>query len=154
MNGGVEIRAMQDADAPEVHAIHTDCLRRTLRNHYEEHQIVAWMTGRAPEGYLRARDGGENFLVAVASDHVVGFTSWAGGELLSLFVHPDAQRFGLGTRLVEAAMAQAGAVGSPIVAIKAALGATRFYEKFGFLDTGPGSTMKRGVEIPDRRMRR
>ncbi|KFC66548.1 Acetyltransferase [Bosea sp. LC85] len=154
MQNEVTIRPMEGEDAIEIHAIHTACLRTTLRAHYDEGQISAWTTGRTPAGYLRAQDGGEAFLVAVANGVVVGYVSWEDGELLSLFVRPHAQRTGIGTLLADAAFRAAETAGSPIVVLKAALGAGPFYERFGFEDSGPGSTIKRGVEIPDRRMRR
>lgn len=154
MQADVTIRPMQDGDAPDVHAIHTACLRTTLRDCYDEGQILAWTTGRTPEGYLRARDAGEAFLVATVDSAVVGFVSWEDGELLSLFVQPDAQRIGLGTLLADAALTAAETAGSPIVILKAALGAESFYERLGFEVSELGSTVKRGVEIPDLRMRR
>jgi putative acetyltransferase len=86
------VRRMRPEDVSEIHAIHTECLSsRTLREWYTDEQLAAWLSGRTPEGYLRACASGEHFLVAEQEGAVVGFASWQDDELLALFVHPDEQ---------------------------------------------------------------
>jgi L-amino acid N-acyltransferase YncA len=97
------VRRMRPEDVSEMHTIHTECLTRTLREPYSDEQIAAWLSGRTPEGYLRAGDSGEHFLVAEEEDVVIGFASWQDDELLALFIHPDEQAKGVGTALLIAA---------------------------------------------------
>lgn len=148
----VTIRQMVDEDANEVHEIHCACLTRTLASRYTQEQIAAWMKGRTPAGYINAARGGERFCVAETGGRVVGFASWQGNELLSLFVHPDAQGIGVGSRLLDACLSDAAAQGAVIICLKAAVGADQFYVHRGFVPVGQGGTVKNGVIIQDTRM--
>jgi predicted N-acetyltransferase YhbS len=85
---------------------------------------------------------------------VVGYASWEGDELLSLFVHPGRQSQGVGSALIKTCFADAERTGGAITKVKSVLGAEAFYAKHGFKSECRGSTVKRGVEIPDTRMRR
>jgi len=148
------IRPMTRGDAEAIHEIHSACLIRTLVGRYTHAQITAWMDGRTPEGYIRASEAGERFFVAEVDGSVVGYASWEEDELLSLFVHPDRQSQGVGSALVATCLADAEGTGGAITKVKSVLGAEAFYAKHGFTLEGRGSTVKRGVEIPDTRMRR
>jgi predicted N-acetyltransferase YhbS len=148
------IRPMARGDAETVHEIHGACLTQTLLGRYTHEQITAWLDGRTPDGYVRAWEAGERFFVAEADGVVVGYASWEEDELLSLFVHPDCQSRGIGSALIEACLADAEGTGGAITKVKSVLGAEAFYAKHGFASECRGSTAKRGVEIPDTRMRR
>jgi GNAT superfamily N-acetyltransferase len=110
------------------------------------------MKGRSPAGYITAANGGERFFVAEAGGRVVGFASWQEGELLALYVHPDAQGRGVGSRLLDACLKDAAAEGAAITGLKAAVGADQFYARRGFVAVGQGGTLKNGVVIQDTRM--
>lgn len=148
------IRPMTRGDAEAIHAIHSACLTRTLPGHYTHEQITAWMDGRTPEGYVRASEAGERFFVAEVDGSVVGYASLEEDELLSLFVRPDWQSQGIGSALVKTCLADAECTGGAITKVKSVLGAEPFYARHGFTSESRGSTTKRGVEIPDTRMRR
>ena len=147
-----KIRRMVAEDAEAIHAIHSACLTRTLSAYYSSEQIAVWRSGRTPEGYLRAAEAGERFFVAEADAQVVAFSSWRDGELLALYVHPDAQRRGLGAALLAACQRDAESCGKSIQRLKAALGAEGFYRRHGFAVEGPGVTLKQSTEIPEWRM--
>ncbi|CAO3363368.1 N-acetyltransferase family protein [Azospirillum palustre] len=148
------IRRMVREDAEVINDIHGVCLTKTLLGRYTQEQVTAWMTGRTSEGYIRASDAGERFFVAEIDGSVVGYASWEGEELLSLFVHPDFQIRGIGSALIGACFVDAGDLSRSITKVKSVLGAEAFYAKHGFTPEGQGSTTKRGVEIPDTRMKR
>jgi len=148
----MDIRALQLRDAASLHAIHTACLNRNLSGRYTEPQLSAWMSGRTPEGYLRAAASGETFLVAEADGVVVGFAAWMEDELKALFIHPDWQRRGIGDQLARECLKRAASTGHPISRVIAVLGAETFYARFGFRVVGPGKWVKHGIEIPDVRM--
>lgn len=150
--GTVEVRRLVRDDAFPIHEIHCACLTRTFMGRYTDAQISAWMEGRSPDGYLGAWKAGEHFLVACIEGAVIGYVSWQDRELLSLFVHPDFQARGVGSRLIEACLAEAVTQAGPIIRVKAALGADGFYLRYGFAPVGLGSTTKQGIEIPDTRM--
>jgi putative acetyltransferase len=148
------IRPMTGGDAEAIQEIHSACLTRTLLGRYTHEQITAWMDGRSPEGCVRAFEAGERFFVAEVDGSIVGYASWEHDELLSLFVHPDRQSQGIGSVLLVTCLADANCTGGAITKLKAVLGAEAFYAKHGFRSECRGSTAKRGVEIPDTRMRR
>jgi GNAT superfamily N-acetyltransferase len=149
------VRGMADADAGAMHAIHGACLTGSLSGRgYTREQVEAWMAGRTPEGYVEAARGGERFLVAERDGFVVGFASWQDGELVSLFVHPDNQGRGAGASLADACLAEAADSGAPITLVKSAIGAEPFYQRYGFVESGPETMTKRGVSIPHTRMHR
>ena len=150
----MNIRPMIPTDVEAIHAIHGMCLERTLLGRYTREQVDAWVAGRTPQGYLRAAEGGERFFVAEQDCVVVGYACWQEDELLSLFVHPDFQRRGVGSALILACFEDAERSGATISVVKSVLGAEEFYGRHGFLIVGSGSTTKSGVVIPDTRMQR
>ncbi len=143
------IRAMTEADTPSVHRIHTECLTRSLADHYSPAQLAAWMHGRSPQGYWHFANAGETFRVAELSGEVIAFANWRDRELRSLFVLPEHQRSGIGARLFAACAAEA-----PLDFVKATASAVGFYERFGFVAIGPGFDLKRDVRLPHIAMRR
>ena len=148
----MEVRLMAKVDAPAIHELHRACLTRSLRERYTDAQIAAWLKGRPPDGYLRAAEDGETFLVACADGAVIRYASWQNGELLSLFVHPDFHHAGVGSRLFETCSDEAARNDAPITQVKAALGAEGFHLRHGLKSVTTGSTIKQGVEIPDTRV--
>jgi hypothetical protein len=90
-NVAIVVRRMRPEDVSEIHAIHSECLTRSLSLRYTAEQLAAWLSGRTPEGYLRARDSGEHLFVAEQKGVVIGFASWQNDELLALFVHPTSR---------------------------------------------------------------
>ena len=148
------IRSMMPADAGAVHSIHSACLERTLLGRYTSEQITAWMTGRTPQGYLRASEAGERFFIAEVDRTAVGFASWQDDQLLAVFVHPDFQGRGIGSALVSACFEDAERTGATISSVSSVLGAEAFYGRHGFLIVGSGSTSKHGVIIQDTQMHR
>jgi putative acetyltransferase len=149
------VRRMRPADVSEMHKIHTECLSsRTLREWYPDEQLAAWLSGRTPEGYLRACASGEQFFVAEQEDAVIGFASWPDDELLALFVHPNAQANGVGTALLVASADDAALHGHLIKVVKATLSSVGFYERHGFQVVARQADVKRDVEIPHILMRR
>lgn len=151
-NEGVNIRPMVAEDADAIHRIHYACLTRTLSANYSSDQIAAWMKGRSPSGYVKAAAAGERFFVAESDGRIVGFASWEDDELLALFVDPDTQRAGIGSRLLQVCFEDAASHGSVITCLKAAIGAEPFYARRGFIPVAQGSTTKHGVVIEDTRM--
>jgi GNAT superfamily N-acetyltransferase len=148
----IEVPRMIEGHADAIHAIHSACLVRTVAAHYSPEQMVAWMKGRAPEGYIIAANSGERFFVAEADGLVLGFSSWQDDELLALFRHPDVQNRGVGTRLIERCLRDPANQGAVISSLNAAHGAEEFYARHGFVPVARGRFTKHGVVIQDTRM--
>ncbi|WP_316861376.1 GNAT family N-acetyltransferase [uncultured Cohaesibacter sp.] len=145
------IRPMERDDLAAIHNINTDCLTISLRDHYSKEQLKAWMKDQTLEGYWNRHEAGEDFLVAARNGLVVGYCSWQGAQLTALFVSPHIQRKGIGSALVKACETRAK---QKITWLKALLGASDFYEAFGFVIDREGHDVKRGVKIPHVVMRR
>jgi L-amino acid N-acyltransferase YncA len=142
------VRRMRPEDVSAIHTIHTECLTRSLRERYSDEQVAAWLSGRTPEGYLRAQASGERYFVAEREGVVLGFASWQDNELLALFVHPDEQLKGVGTGLFAACVDDAVSEGRAITDVKATLNSIGFYERHEFTVVEEEAEIKRGVEIP------
>lgn len=93
------------------------------------------------EAFLSLADTYENeglfddpVLVAELDGTVVGFVAASADEVNWLYVHPDHFRQGVATRLLDAALADAG----PTVeaSVLAGTGTVGFYEAYGFRITG------------------
>ena len=139
----VIIRPMAETDVSEIHNIHTNCLQTSLANHYTHQQLQAWLYGRTPEGYWRSQQAGSPYLVATINDTLIGYANWMDEELMSLFIQPNFQKSGIGTKLFQACDDQA-----TLSCVKATLSAVDFYKKFGFEADHEGYDIKHEVPIP------
>ena len=148
------IRAMDADDVDKIHLIHTEAVNITCALHYDAERREAWLRGRTPEGYLRAQQNGENFLVAILEGAVVGFASWRAEELLALFVLPSRQRRGVAHSLFDECGRRANESNFAITKLNATLNAREFYEQLGFKVTGRGYEIKRGKRIYHYKMRK
>lgn len=148
------IRPMVDEDAEALDSIHRHCLGITLARHYTSEQLRTWREGWSPQGFVEARGEGDVIFVARRGERCIGFVGSYRGILLSLFVHPAAQKQGVGGHLLRHAMRVAEEQGEPLVFLRAALGAAPFYEKFGFSVVQASGEMKLDVFIPYVEMRR
>jgi [ribosomal protein S18]-alanine N-acetyltransferase len=94
---------------------------------------------------------GHHYLVAREGDDVVGYAGIAVGEreawVQNLAVRADRQRAGIGTRLLEALLAEADRHGVPAVLLEVAVDnapAQRLYDRYGFEPVG----IRRGYYQP------
>ena len=84
----------------------------------------------------------------VATDQAVGILGFAtvvhtegGQDLEDLFVHPEAMRRGVATRLVLDAVTRAVSEGSPWIEVTANRHAAEFYASAGFVPVGERQTL-------------
>lgn len=95
------IRDAREADTPSLRQVFLDSRRAALH----------WLDGSAmkPEDFDR-ESAGESVLVAEYEGQVVGLAAWWPPDnfLHSLYVKPGFGRRGIGTQLLEAALAQMG----------------------------------------------
>jgi GNAT superfamily N-acetyltransferase len=90
--------------------------------------------------FVAVRDGADVGMVRLARDSARGDTAW----LISMWVAPEARRGGVGTALVDAAMAWARADGRTRLLLDVADhngAAIAFYARLGFAPNGVTSTM-------------
>jgi len=146
---GLICRPMEECDVVRVHRIHTDCLQRSLTEHYTTIQIKTWLNGRTPQGYWHSMLSGEEYFVGEHEGICVAFASWRGDELRSLFVCPEKQRSGIGSLLLKHSRRL-----TETKYVKATLNAVGFYSRFRFQLVSTGFVEKRGVRIPYVQMQR
>jgi len=151
-----EIRRMRAEDSAGMQTVHTNAVSQTCGPMLEPDIVEAWLHGRSPEGYLRAANsGGEVFWVAVDDTGlVVGFASWLGDELVSLFVDPCHEGQGIGQTLFATCQADAEKGGRSISHLSSTINARTFYESLGFRVVRYGFKEKRNKRIPHIEMER
>ena len=92
--------------------------------------------------------------VAERDGALLGSAGWApqpdgAARIRKVFVHPDAARQGLATRLVQAAEARARAAGHVRFVLRAYLGAVPLYESLGYRPDRPGErALAEGISMP------
>ena len=117
------IRRAGEADAAEVSRVFVAArdemtyLPRIDQKH--RHQPGGWFIERGP------------IFVAEEDGHVLGFSGVKDGELTHLYVDPEAQNLGIGSRLLEHAKAESPD-GLFLWVFQKNVGARRFYKRHGF----------------------
>lgn len=135
------VRRGTDEDRDAIHRVHVESIRGLGRTHYDDEQIEAWATSPTPEGYDLSDDR-EPFFVASRGDTLTGFAQidLDREHLEKLYVHPAAERTGVGTALVDRAESVALEEGVSTVSLVASLNAVLFYERVGY--EGRDATVK------------
>lgn len=152
---GVKIRAMSDRDAGAVGRV----ARETWADAYagiipEETQHAFLERAYSPASLAHRAESGV-FLVAEKNGEVVGFADLArvSGEpgvvkLAAIYVLPDAQGRGLGTRLLLAGLERFSGTKRVRTEVEHEnLAARRFYEARGFVETSPRTVQAFGHEF-------
>ena len=108
----VRLREATPADVDRLCEVNSAAIETLGSEPYDERQIAAWKSGVDPELYpIEAAE--TRFLVAETDERVVGFgwmkpeaddyfTIDVDGEITGMYVHPNAARNGVGTRLLGA----------------------------------------------------
>ncbi len=150
------IRLMSPDDAEDMHRIHTAAVTAVCAEFVEPAAVDAWLHGRTAEKYVEAADtGGETFWIAALDDGpVIGFASWRGDELVSLFVDPAYHGRGVGHALFDACEHDAAKNGHTPRRLTATLNAVSYYEARGFRQVRESYRQKQGQKIPHIEMTR
>jgi ribosomal protein S18 acetylase RimI-like enzyme len=120
--------------------VNYDAAHALASDHYAEQVIDAW----APlseerlkrfESFTLASPNDETTLVAQVGDKIVGFGRlvFVTGEISSLYVSPQAAGGGIGSKLMAALEERALGRGLNSIWLTAALNATEFYRRCGFI---------------------
>lgn len=87
-------------------------------------------------------------LVAEADGRVVGTAALDGDEVVTCFVHPDAQGAGVGTQLLSALEGVARGAGARRLCVQASLRGAPFYARRGFMAVGEQVEGVAGPHVP------
>ncbi len=133
MTPRIQLRAATADDVPALLAVYRDAVHTTGPLEYTAEQVSAWASFADDETTFQTRALAGTCVVATVNDEVAGFgTLEAGGVLGLLYVSGKHGRRGLGTRLVNALLAHARAIGMPEVRTAASVFSRPLFEKNGF----------------------
>ncbi|WP_426956107.1 GNAT family N-acetyltransferase [Muricoccus radiodurans] len=147
---GILLRPMEMADLPAVCALHDLAFASSS---YDPAQAAAHASLVAAPDYaddLRSSD----LWLAVRDGRVLGSAGWlsqpdGAARIRKVFVHPDAARQGLATRLVQAAERRASAKGHARFVLRAYRDAVPLYERLGYAADRAGEMpLPGGVALP------
>jgi len=127
------IRAAAIQDTKAIVDIHSRSIRVLCAQDYTLEQIEAWAGGRTPEQYISRIQRDPTF-VAEFNNKIVGFVRFymPTGELASIFVDPHYARMGIGSALMNRAVAEAKERGLTSFWLDASITAVPFYQHLGF----------------------
>jgi ribosomal protein S18 acetylase RimI-like enzyme len=140
----VTLRGFRDGDGAGLLAVHVGAILAIPDAVYSAAERQSWAHGLTEDGYARARDAGETFIIATTADEIVGFCAWTPEHIRGLYVAPHHQGRGIGALLLgagEAALREAGVALSRIHSSEAAVA---FYQSHGYVMVGRSQHISRG----------
>jgi GNAT superfamily N-acetyltransferase len=126
----VEIRRATAGDAEAVYEIVLRALRETNARDYPA-SVIDRLVLTIPEAVASKLEEWHAY-VAVVDGQTVGTGSLSGITVRAVFVHPDYQGRGIGTKLMDAVENAANAQSESILAVQSSITAQPFYAKRGF----------------------
>lgn len=153
----IDIRKAEPRDADAIAGVHHDAWRGAYSGIIPHRALTAMIGRRGSSWWANAIRRAASILVVEIGGEVVGYTTLGRnrarelpqeGEIYELYLRPEYQGIGLGSRLFSAArdrLAAHGLSGVVVWALEENDGALRFYEGAG------GRDIAEGVEVFDAR---
>jgi GNAT superfamily N-acetyltransferase len=140
------IRRFEPKDAEAVSSIIRHTMKISNSGDYPLERLQPLMDYFSPEKVLLLSR--ERYcLVAEIGGNIVGTVAVDGEELCTFFVHPDFQRKGIGTQLLDAIESIAKSSGTRVMRIESSITGVSFYKKRGYLETGRDKEGTAGKQI-------
>ena len=130
MTTQVEIRRATAGDAEAVYEIVLRALRETNARDYPA-SVIDRLVLTLPEGVASKLEEWHAY-VAVVHGRIVGTGSLNGKTVRAVFVHPDYQGRGIGTKLMDAVENAASVQSVDTLTVQSSITAQPFYAKRGF----------------------
>jgi putative acetyltransferase len=142
------LRPLEAADLPALRALH-DASFAGLARAYDARVAAAHAALVAEPGYVEDVLRSDVW-VAEREGRLLGSAGWlaqdGAARIRKVFIHPDAARQGLATRLVRAAEARSGATR---FVLRAYLDAVPLYRRLSYVEDRPGAMeLPGGVSMP------
>jgi predicted N-acetyltransferase YhbS len=126
-----DLRAARDGDAEAVSEVIRSALRETNAGDYPHEVIERLEKSFSPAAVLDLM-GKRNVFVAVSGQGIIGTASLDGKVVKTVFVAPDHQGRGVGTRLMAEVERTARNAGLTTLVVQSSVTAERFYARLGF----------------------
>jgi N-acetylglutamate synthase-like GNAT family acetyltransferase len=130
MTTEIEIRRATAGDAEAVYEIVLRALRETNARDYPA-SVIDRLVLRLPEGVASKLEEWHAY-VAVVDGRIVGTGSLNGKTVRAVFVHPDYQARGIGTKLMDAVENAANVQSINTLSVQSSITAQPLYAKRGF----------------------
>lgn len=134
---GITLRPARHGDGRSVFEVTRRSIAALANGCYSEAQLRGWMGERTAVFYEDLIANGR-MVVAEQAGHIVGFVDAEPGEVTRLFLLESVAGEGLGRRLLEVGLAQAGAGGAAVIRVESTLNAKGFYQRHGFVERQQG----------------
>ena len=138
------MRAFELADGKALADLHRKSILATSTSFYTEAELQSWAAGLGDPGFYAPRDGGVTEVAVAPNGEVVAFCQSTNEEVLGLYVHPDHQRLGAGTALMNRAEARISGAGRTLARVHASISSAPFYERRGYRIVEQSSHQTRG----------
>lgn len=137
MPSKIKIRLAKVIDAESLVKITDRSVRGLAKDSYSQDQINSWMNGRSKDTYIPRIKAGRVH-IAEQNGEPIGYIDVIPGEIICLFIIPEASGKGLGRLLMEIGLPLSRINHDGPIVIEATLNAEPFYAKFGFTSIGRG----------------
>ena len=129
----MRVREATSGDASAVLALHREAILARGPGAYDGDQVAAWAERDDPSRYPIG-DPNHEFVVCEVDDEVIAFGDLdaESGEIVGVYVHPEYDRRGVGTAVLERLETAAADRGHGRVELTASKNAVGFYERRGY----------------------
>lgn len=151
----ITIRAFAEGDEAALFDVFRTAVHLVACEDYATDQLDAWAPADHDVDHWRQRMRELKPVVAERDGRIVGYADLqAGGAIEHFFVSGLHPRQGIGTRLMEHLLSLAAERNTVDLSADVSLTARPFFARFGFVVTEQRAPRRRGVVIPNTRMRR
>lgn len=149
------IRGFRSDDAPALWAVFHSAVHQVAARDYTPEQIRAWAPDGVDPADWAARMGALQPFVAERAGEVVGYADLqADGRIDHFFVAGPYGRQGVGGQLMQHVLAEAARRGLTELTAEVSRTAEPFFARYGFEGVERCQPIRRGVVIPNVRMRK
>jgi putative acetyltransferase len=132
----MKIRKASSADKDNISRLHVASISKLCVNHYSREQLSAWTSVLTPSAYDQALKE-KVFLVAYDSQQdllSIGILDVGSAEVSAIYIHPDAARKGVGSKLLNELEKIARRSKVFKITVYSTLNAKGFYMAHGYLE--------------------
>ena len=145
MSARAWLRPATAADLDALRALFADAVRAAGPEAYTPEQVAVWARAADDAERFRTDLVGEHAVVAEDAGGVLGFANLDGDRVSALYTRGDAQRRGLGGRLLRAIVAEAERRGVRTLRAEANVFSLGLFERHAFRTVGRERVVRGGV---------